>query len=442
MDDLFQNHPKFPNPKVKAAQRMGISGWAHFHAAFSEDFALSALNFLKQKVEKPFLFDPFAGSGTSLQAARRAGIPILAADLDPVAALITRAKASYQFSEKQILQLIKPSRSSRKNSSPNSATLYFDPVALDLIATTKKRISDQITSSGNIIESLINSKPGTNDNEVLGVTALLLGASNTWKGRRTANPTWQKAVSTDTVTTPIFETSKLIVNRITTDLKSTFVNSTPSFTQVLHHDATTKFPPPSVKPNLLLTSPPYLTRLDYIKNHLSEIHLLNQFQHFDIDFLRNHMVGTPTVAKHLTNFDDLGEQATALLKEISAHPSYASERYYMPFYRNYFTMLKDSLKHSIANLSNRSHGIIVVQQSRYKDIIVDLPGIITELLGSHCSTVTTLDSFPVGPSLSTLNPKHNRNQPARVFESVIYFEVNKDGKQKAAPKFRSSHSPN
>jgi len=425
MKDLFDNHISLPNPKRKKGDKEGISGWSNLHAAFSKNFAHEAICHLAKEVEKPFILDPFSGSGTTLQAARELGYPVLASDLDPVAALLTRAKASHNVSKDKVTKLLKTTKRKTFSSNFKDANAYFSSDALVYCSCIYDRLTKSIGQRNDLVSKLIESPPGKHDNEIFVLCSLILSARFVWNGRKSSNPTWYTLSTGQNDSRSLEETSNIIVTKMLADLENEKISKSKRGSKILHHDATLKFPYRKNKPNILVTSPPYLTRIDYIKNHLPEIALLNSFQTYEVRPLRDSMIGTPTMPRNLASVD-LTPLATQAYKNVRQHPSYASENYYGPFYRNYFQMLQTSFQRITAAMSEECRGLIVVQQSRYKEVIVDLPNIVVEQLEILGAEAEIVAEYAVGSNYSQLNPNHEKFRHGKTFEKVIQFSLNID----------------
>lgn len=423
MGDLFDNTPTLPSPKRRGTSKIGMRGWSHLHAAYSKEFSDAATSILRAEVEKPLLFDPFVGSGTTLESAREARIPIIAADLDPVAALLTRTKAVKNYSSKTVNELLRSSRRTTFDTHLPEASDYFSKPNLAYATAICSRLADSGPKSQNLVKGLIESTPGRFDNEVVALCSVMLAAPSTWHGRTSSNPTWRKStpISSDSLSLPTV--AKSVANRLMFDLDSERNSPCKMGTRVFLHDATTPFPRTSRKPNIVITSPPYLTRIDYVKNHLPEIAILNSFQGFEIRGMRDHMIGTPTIPKHLDSEIELVSGASSIVSKIENHPSYKSEAYYAPFYRNYFSTLQQSIQNVREILAERSIGIIVVQQSRYKELVVDLPSVVVEQLERVGANAEIFGEYPVGAAYANLNPRHAKVPRMKLYEKAIRFEL-------------------
>jgi len=154
----------------------------------------------------------------------------------------------------------------------------------------------------------------------------------------------------------------------------------------------------------VLTSPPYLTRLDYVKATLPELLLLNRLNGTNLHQLRLKMMGSPLVGIDAP-LEDIrwGPTALRLINQVRKHPSKASSTYYLRFYLKYFTALYNGIERITLFLNHNGVACIVTQRSHYKEILIDLPQIIVEMgdsLGLY--RIDQLD-FPWNKSIAIIN---------------------------------------
>ena len=173
----------------------------------------------------------------------------------------------------------------------------------------------------------------------------------------------------------------------------------------------------------VLTSPPYLTRLDYVQATLPELLLLEGFDTVpDLQRLRRSMLGSPlTSDRPAHSMERLPTDIRTLLNRIGAHSSKASASYYYRFFSTYFVDLHAS-RRNIANvLTGGAWGCMVVQSSHYKEIEVDLAGAIV-LLGEefglrHHKTI----EFGSRRSMSLVNSRAHKEARKPKSESAVFF---------------------
>jgi hypothetical protein len=131
----------------------------------------------------------------------------------------------------------------------------------------------------------------------------------------------------------------------------------------------------------MMTSPPYCTRIDYAAATLPELMVLG-LEQGDFRRLRESMIGTPAIDHDMGDSEQLigSDTCASVLQTISRHSSYAAARYYWKTFKQYFVGIFRSLQ-GIDRLTNVGcHAVIVVQDSYFKDVRIDLPVIYREYL--------------------------------------------------------------
>jgi hypothetical protein len=137
----------------------------------------------------------------------------------------------------------------------------------------------------------------------------------------------------------------------------------------------------------IITSPPYLTRIDYVVNFRMENELLANLGlpiQFDLRELRDSMIGTVTIPdKALASKDpdlDWGNACVNVLNRVRGHGSKAASSYYYPTIYNYFSNMHKWLVRVYDNLL-KPNGLlfVVVQTSYFKDVEIPIGSILLEM---------------------------------------------------------------
>lgn len=143
----------------------------------------------------------------------------------------------------------------------------------------------------------------------------------------------------------------------------------------------------------------------------------------EIDQLREVTTGTPVVRGVRASDAALASSvARATVVAVREHPSHGSGNYYGPWIENYFRDLDASL--GCVDVAVRANGTIalVVQDSHYKSIHIDLQTIIIETLAARGRTLRNRRDFTVSHSMARMNPAARRHLPARHnTESLLVF---------------------
>jgi tRNA G10 N-methylase Trm11 len=172
--------------------------------------------------------------------------------------------------------------------------------------------------------------------------------------------------------------------------------------------------------DVVLTSPPYLTRIDYAVAYARELAVLG------IDVLksrelRSSLMGTTLIRSSRLEDLSLGAAASDLIRRVSAHPSKASRGYYLKQVRQYLDDLCISLDEITRVAKNGASLCMVVQDSFYKDEHVPLAEICKDEADRRGWIFDSLTAFPVIRSLTSLNKEARKYKKSQVEESVITF---------------------
>jgi hypothetical protein len=111
-----------------------------------------------------------------------------------------------------------------------------------------------------------------------------------------------------------------------------------------------------------------------------------------------------------------------VLEVILNHKAYASRRYYYHTYRQYFARLYLCLEHVTKLLREGGRGIIVIQDSYYKDINVPTPSISLQMLQSLSCQSHVVRTAAVKMHMGRMSPEQIAYVPKKTLgESLIYF---------------------
>jgi hypothetical protein len=186
-------------------------------------------------------------------------------------------------------------------------------------------------------------------------------------------------------------------------------------------DATTTVPRLSV--DCILTSPPYCTRIDYTAATRIELAVLSQLVSLDTDELNRSMIGTTKVPNRVVNkCEGWGDTCEKFLESVRNHDSKASSGYYYQTHLDYFDKMSRSVGRMSAALRTEGLAIVIVQDSYYKDVHNDLPGIVTEMAAENSLILSRRENFPSRNCMSRINPKaQSRSARSGATESVLFF---------------------
>ena len=276
--------------------------------------------------------------------------------------------------------------------------------------------------SGDFWSELLSDDAGQLDSEAVAILSLALAARKCARVVRGSNPIWYRKDPQENNKDGRLKNVVLTIStRIVDDLNCNASMKRPRVKIICDDFTTYGIDGPF---DLCLTSPPYLTRLDYVVAHLPELTVLGHVAPIDIDALRSLMIGTTKiVSKENTAVpDEWGILCKTALNTIQNHGSYASKRYYYFTYQQYFDRLYDLLRNLSLTLGRHSQGLIVLQDSYYKDINIQTPQIASEMLRNLHWQTTIVRRQTVKAHMGRLSPKQSEYAPIKTLrECLLHF---------------------
>jgi hypothetical protein len=185
---------------------------------------------------------------------------------------------------------------------------------------------------------------------------------------------------------------------------------------------------------MILTSPPYCTRIDYTAATRTELAVLHPLLNETHETLAWQMTGSTKVAgHHIEVAATWGRTCSAFLHALKAHPSKASNGYYYKTHLDYFDKMSRSLAYCANALRAGGIAVLVVQDSYYKEVHNDLPRIISEMALAHNLRLKRREDFYFSRSMSGLNPRARAygRRPGAV-ESVLCLQNEQVTKKQAS----------
>jgi hypothetical protein len=411
-----------PNTKVRRPANGEPFSWTYTYTAFSLDFACVALERLDAKPSS-LVFDPFLGSGTTAVAAAMRGCNSFGVDISPFSALLSRSRIATKVNPKRLAFYASArARSSSKESGLSDVINRYDYTyaksVIDKMCTARKMSGSELWAK------ILNDQAGDFDSEAVMILSLALAAKETAKVKRGSNPIWYKRtgesdghVDGEKLRAAGLRLSSSIANDILSEgsiKRREHRIKNVDFT-VLNRAA--KF-------DVCLTSPPYLNRLDYVIAHLPELSILQLLFPFSLELLRRSMIGTTKIVQKYYDPppQDWGPACAEALAAVLHHKSYASAHYYYHTFFSYFDRLYASIKKLATLMRRRASGIIVVQDSFYKDVLIPTPQICAEMLRSQSCYAEVVKSTNVRVHMGRMSPNQNAYAPQKTLgEALVHF---------------------
>ncbi|GAB3952801.1 hypothetical protein GCM10027614_57090 [Micromonospora vulcania] len=243
------------------------------------------------------------------------------------------------------------------------------------------------------------------------LTRSFQGSNPTWV-RRTSPDRPQVAIESEELDALLLKEQRDISKRLESHMR---VGVRP----IVVNSSAKALPIASDSIDLVLTSPPYLTRIDYAVAYARELAVLGT----DIlanRSLREHLMGTTLIRPVDARLGAIyGPTANQLVKAISEHQSKASRGYYLKQACQYLNDLVDSLDEISRVCKKGAVAIFVVQDSYYKDAPIRLADICEEEANLRGWTTTEKRPFEVSRTLTSLNKAAKLYPKGKVSETVL-----------------------
>lgn len=390
-------------PKKPRTETSGLSDVFPYYAGFSFEWACNQINKLNSDTSG-VLLDPWNGSGTTTAAGQHLGVRSIGVDLNPVANIV----AKFRSQNPKETTLLDSPRASRRSSHE-----VEEPLRNWLAPATATRVRDW--------EHARRYAPDTTS--ILVLVSLFNVVRNITSKFEGSNPTWvrRSGQKDDLVSLPRADVDELIINEQSHLLhRLSEVNETSVPVQIVE-SSTASLPMKDSTASKILTSPPYLTRLDYAVSYMRELAVLGHDITNDRS-LRSQLMGTTLIRrKSGYNQREYGSKVRQTLAQIAEHPSKASSGYYHKQAHQYFADLTNSFDEITRVAAPGCAMAMVVQDSYYKDVHIDLADICENEASLRGWTTRGEESFDVKKLLTSVNTAARAYKKGNIKETVLTF---------------------
>jgi DNA methylase len=411
------------------------SGWEGFfpyYAGYPESFAhalLTSANLPRDAV----VLDPWNGSGTTTYVASLLGLRSYGFDLNPVMIVVAQARLlptsgadSIEPLAGDVIRSAKPDREYLDEDEPFS--LWFTDKTSALLRAVEHSIRKRLVRAKAVTPT------GAKLDQISGLAAtfyvaLFAVCRELVAPFLSSNPTWLRRPKHGEPKVDV--PRDLVEDRLVANLRGMahaladrrdLLSTERAASQVRLSDTTsTILPPASV--DLILTSPPYCTRIDYTAATRIELAVLAPLVQVMPDELGRKMIGSTRVPTHRIDVcPSWGPRCHEFLEALRRHPSKASAGYYYRTHLDYFDKIARSISNLSQSLTKKGTAILVVQDSYYKEIHNDLPSIITEIGQAHGLKKHRHEDFRMNRSMSGINRySHLYRRSGGCSEAVLCF---------------------
>ena len=432
------------NPKRTAgAADDSRAKWFRFYAGFSAGFVEDTINQLDLK-PGAILLDPWLGTGTTSEIATAKGYQIRGYDLNPAMLLVARARLLATETADDVATLVKRichtyergilrPETTTKSGIDDPLEQWLQPASARAFRMLECSVAAAVSNHSCSSTSPIWKNAG----QVPPIVAFIyVGLFRTLRHFiskfQSSNPTWVKVSKGNArIQLSIERIYNRFLSEITLmqDALSSETRVMPSVGKrrcIITRASSTKLPLASNSVDVVLSSPPYCTRIDYVRATLPELAVIRFPNGESIRRMREQMIGTPTISKDSHDHDRAwGPTCNRFLSKVETHSSKASSTYYLKYYRQYFAKVFASLREIDRVLNESGQCVLVVQDSYYKDVPNDLPTIYGEMAREVGWTLKHQIDFPVKRTLAGINPrvKQYRNDFQAVESALIFRKM-------------------
>jgi DNA methylase len=410
--------------------RKSLSGWEGFfpyYAGYPKQFALDAI-LSAGLAPRSCILDPWNGSGTTIHAASQLGHTAIGFDINPVMVVVARARMLASSEADSLVplgkEIIRSARVRQLRENEPLNTWFAEKTAAYLRA---------IESS--IQRCLVGTTTQPNLSHLSSIAAVFYSAlfsvcRDLAIEFRCSNPTWirtlragEKRVSADVAKIAALFADK--IESMSSSLVQEIISgSTESSMTACRVGDSTELSLQKQSIDLVLGSPPYCTRIDYVAATRIELAVLAGLVGVNPLTLGHKMIGTtkvPVIPPAIK--EQWGSSCLTFLDSVSKHYSKASSGYYFKTHLDYYDKIFRSLEILSTALRPKGKAIFVVQDSYYKEIHNPLSEIFSEMAQTQGLALKYTHDFSVRRSMGSVNIRSRKyranNCPT---ESVLCFE--------------------
>lgn len=408
--------------KRKPSIHRGLEGWYPYYAGYTEQFAEGII--AAGSGGSPLrILDPWNGSGTTTRAGASLGHQATGFDINPVATLVASAKLANPDDAAHLQGLAQ-----RLATSPAETQVdRLDPLLqwlgkamVQRYRAIERRILVELSTDddGDTLDPRMDTLPPLAAFLLLALTRASRRLASIKPG---SNPTWLRPA--DNVVRGQGRTLELAwldqIAEMARDLVTHSSLLSYSGGGSIHRGNSTRLPLSSDSIDLVVTSPPYCTRIDYAMGAAFELAALGILDGSERHrSLRAEAMGTP-LSRSKTPLEvpqDWPDTVKKTLHEIRSHRSKASATYYYKTYFQYFSDCLSSLSEIGRVLRKDGAGVLVVQSSYYKDIYVDLPALYVESARSLGLKAAIGSATEVRKAMVQINSNSRKHLSQKVYQ--------------------------
>ena len=421
------------SPKLERGSRIGLASkyYAGFHEGFVDDVFTSLAITPGQTV-----LDPWNGAGTTTQVASRRGVRSTGIDVNPVLVVLGKARVlspdvaeSLGVVTAQIVKA-KPKVDIRTFEEGDPLRQWLTRRAVRHVRQLEAAIQHVLVTPEGTVDLRLPESLNLVSSLAASYYAVLFSVVRSYLQKQygSSNPTWIKAGESRG---PIDIEADELISRFREFEKAQHFGLS-RLGAIDNYEAATVIMGDSTDTGLAensfdfcIGSPPYCTRIDYPILTRPELAVLGIGNDGSLRQLRGKSIGTTTIqAEGLEVNPNWGDYLVSLLDQISRHNSKASRSYYWKYYLQYFDGMFRSLGELRRVIKSRGRCALVVQDSYYKELHIDLATAISDLAAFHGFVSEGQIDFPSPYRRANMNPKSygfKKKVTHRAIESLVLF---------------------
>jgi len=424
------------SPKQPQLAKLRLSGWYNYYAGYAPEFVEDIATRMNLP-EGSVLLDPWNGVGTTTQVAQNTGYRGIGFDLNPAVNLIAKARtldASVTPSIGPLTAEILRTATLTRNPAHNqleSLTFWFTENTSQDLRRIERAIQRLLIDKDNFIRVVqLSSLKSISNLAAFFYTVLFRTVRTMLAQFRTSNPTWiiQKRSTRSPVACPPSEIARLFIHFTAEMARAIEASRYKRYPTLVDIAASTSLPLDNGSVAAVITSPPYCTRIDYAVTTSPELAVLGMDMGAEFKTFRDKMIGTPTIAKASPSPSaEWGVNCNRVLTIIARHESRAARSYYLKTYLQYFSDLNLSMREIARVLTPGGIAAIVVQDSYFKEVHIDLAKIVTQMGENHGMSMIGQSDFPQPRTMRSVNSKAREYCDKVVaVESVVILQQDRE----------------
>jgi DNA modification methylase len=421
---------KLVSAKRSSSERKGIHSWHPYYAGYSEAFVTSAIEYLDIR-KSHILLDPWHGSGTTALVASRYNLQTIGCDINPVMNIFSAAKNGVLLGQgrfigklsKEIKERVLESLSESQND--DSLVDFMSQSLSKGIRTLYSVINSynypKIPFESELFNPIEEISFFLNPFEAFFKSALFITARKLAGYKGGSNPTWVKTLENKAEYCIEDIVSEWIraIDLMLQDLDSALI---PKLNRTIHISLSIDSRNLCIHSGSIdgiITSPPYLTRIDYAMSTRPELLIVSNASF--LRSIREKTIGSTVIVNKNIKVDSIwGKTCLAVLKQVESHSSKAARSYYLPNMLQYFRDVELSLRECIRVLKPKGQALIVVQSSYFKEHEINLGQIYTEICQNLGTQSEIVNREVVRGHMAHVNTKSSLYKNGKVYyEDVV-----------------------